>query len=469
MDDLWRNLVSLSVWQVGLTLLGAAIAWSAITTARTPQGAVGWVVFLVSFPLLAIPCYLVFGRIGFRGYVRKRRAMETRPAPGREEGGKDWSRLATIDAISPFPVTLGNRPELLIDGEAMFPAVFEAIAAAEVEVVAQSYIVRADAVGWELHRHLREAAARGVRVRFLCDALGCLLLPRRYLRELREAGVEAHVIRGPRRPVGRFGLNYRNHRKTVVVDGRIGFTGGINAGQEYIDGGRRFEDWRDTHLRIEGPVAWQLRSVFADDWKWASGGDELPDEGLSRPQEDADGLPALLVPNGPTDEVERGSLLACALIGLARRRLWIASPYLVPHTDLLTALQLAAKRGVDVRILIPEGADHRLPWLAARDYLSDLYPVGIEVFAYRAGFMHQKVFLVDDDVASVGTLNLDIRSVLLNFEATVVLEDEGFAAQVKAMLEADFARAARLETDPAQMPLWLKAAAPVARLFAPVL
>ena len=468
MDDLWRNLLSLSIWQIGLTLLGAGIAWSAITTARTPQGAVGWVVFLVSFPLIAIPSYLVFGRIGFRGYVRKRRAMETRPAAGSD--GRTWSRLATIDAISPFPVTLGNRPELLVDGEAMFPAVFEAIASAEVEVVAQSYIVRADAVGWELHRHLVEAARRGVRVRFLCDALGCLWLPRRYLRGLREAGVEAHVIRGPRRPVGRLGLNYRNHRKTVVVDGKVGFTGGINVGQEYLDGGRHFDGWRDTHLRIEGPVAWQLRRVFADDWKWASGGDELSEEGLSRPEEEGEGgLPALLVPNGPTDELERGSLLACALIGMATERLWIASPYLVPHTDLLTALQLAAKRGVDVRILIPEASDHRLPWLAARDYLSDLYPVGIEVFAYKAGFMHQKVFLIDRDVVSIGTLNLDIRSVLLNFEASVVIEDEGFAAEAEAMLEADFARAVALDTDPARMPLWLKGAAPVARLFAPVL
>ena len=468
MEDLWRNLLSLSLWQVGLTLIGAGIAWSAITTARTPQGAVGWVVFLVSFPLLAIPSYLVFGRIGFRGYVRKRRAMETRPTPGMETSGKDWSRLATIDAISPFPVTLGNRPELLIDGEAMFPAVFAAIDAARVEVVAQSYIVRADAVGWALHERLRAAAARGVRVHFLCDALGCILLPPRYLRTLREAGVEAHVVRGPRRPVGRLGLNYRNHRKTVVVDGRVGFTGGINVGEEYIDGGKRFEDWRDTHLRIEGPVAWQLRGVFADDWKWASGGETLSEDGLARPEE-GEGLPALLVPNGPTDELERGSLLACALIGMATERLWIASPYLVPHTDLLTALQLAAKRGVDVRILIPEAADHRLPWLAARDFLAELYPVGIEVWAYRAGFMHQKVFLVDGDVASIGTLNLDIRSVMLNYEASVVVEDEGFAAEVEAMLEKDFARAVPLETDPARMPYWLRALAPVARLFAPVL
>ncbi|PRY93138.1 cardiolipin synthase [Hasllibacter halocynthiae] len=467
MEGIWDALVPLSLWQAALTLVGAGIAWSAITTARTPQGAVGWVVFLVSFPLIAIPGYLIFGRIGFRGYLRRRRAVETRTSPGPDATGPDWSRLATMDAISPFPVTLGNHPDLLIDGVETFPALFEAIEAARTEVLVQYYIVRADEIGWALHERLLAAASRGVRVRFLCDALGCLWLPRRYLRTLREGGVEAHVVHGPSRPVGRLGLNYRNHRKTVVVDGRVGFTGGINAAREYVDGGK-FDAWRDTHLRVEGPVAWHLRESFADDWKWASHGVELPAGDLERPEE-GDGLPALLVPTGPTDELERGSLLVCALIGLARRRLWIASPYLVPHTDLLTALQLAAKRGVDVRLLIPEKADHRLPWLAARDYLADLDQVGIEVHAYRPGFMHQKVFLVDDDVASIGTLNLDIRSVMLNFETSVLVEDEGFAARVEAMLERDFARARRLDTDPATMPLWLKAAAPVARLFAPVL
>ena len=178
------------------------------------------------------------------------------------------------------------------------------------------------------------------------------------------------------------------------------------------------------------------------------------------------GSAGLILACGPTDAMERGSLFLCGLIGLARRRLWIATPYFVPHTDLLTALQLAAMRGVSTRLLVPAQADHLLPWYASRDYFDDVQRAGGEVWEYQPGFMHQKVMLVDDDIASIGTINIDIRSVMLNFEATAVIEDRAFAERVEAMLEADFARA-RLA--PAQGDLGVRLLAPAARLFGPLL
>ena len=464
-----REVTQLLVFgQVLLTVLGALTALAAITTARTPQGAVAWVVFLVSFPLLALPAFALFGRIGFQGFEQRRRASDRavqHAAP--DLSPEERSRLAALVEIAGRPVVPGNRARLLIDGEATFGAIFAAIDAAEREVLVQFYIVRDDALGRTLHACLVAAALRGVDVRFLYDALGSWKLGRRYAAELRAAGVEVHTIRGPRRPVGRLGLNFRNHRKTVVVDGRLGFTGGLNAGQEYVDGGASFEAWRDTFLRLEGPMVAQLRTVFAQDWSWTA------KEPLRDPPADASapagegGVAGLILASGPTDEIERGSLFLCGLIGMARRRLWIATPYFVPHTDLLTALQLAAMRGVSVRLLLPSRPDHLLPWYASRDYFDDVQRAGIEVWEYRTGFMHSKVILVDDEIASVGTMNIDIRSVMLNFEATALIEDKAFAGEAEAMLEADFARAAlappRLDSRRTRL------LAPVARLFGPLL
>ena len=438
-----------------------------------------WVVFLVSHPLVALPAFAMFGRIGFQGYERQRRLSDhaiqhaTPRAPSAER-----TRLEALEAIAARPVTRGNRAEILIDGRATFEAVFEAMDAARRELLVQFYIVHDDPLGRALHERMVAAARRGVEVRFLYDALGSFWLGRAYVRELREAGVQVHAISGPRRPVGRVGVNFRNHRKTVVADARVGFTGGVNAGQEYIDGGAQFDAWRDTFVRLRGPMVAQLRTVFAQDWAWAAKepledapedacAGAPPDPQGSDAPEAPGGVPGLILACGPTDTIERGSLFLCGLIGLARRRLWIATPYFVPHTDLLTALQLAAMRGVSVRILVPAQADHLLPWYASRDYFDAVQAVEAEVWEYEAGFMHQKVMLIDDDIASIGTMNLDIRSVMLNFEASALIEDEGFAARVEAMLEADFARA-RL-APPIHQSKRVRLLAPVARLFGPLL
>ena len=441
--------------QALLVVAGVLTARAALTTARTPQGAAAWVVFLVSFPLLALPAYAIFG-----GISRINAGPEDRH--GIPESAEPGARLATLAGIARARVTDGNEARLLVDGARTFDAIFAAIDAAEREVVVQSYILRPDAVGLALQGRLIAAAERGAKVYVLCDLVGSLFLGFSYVRALRDAGVRIRGIPGPPRDVRRIGVNYRNHRKCVVVDGRVGFTGGINVGREYLDGGRRFAAWRDTHLRITGPMVGQLRDLFLADWR-AVTGEALPP---SEPAPGAGPHRGLVTGTGPTDAMERGSLLWCGLAGLSRRRLWIATPYLVPHTDLLTALRLASLRGVDVRILIPRPSDNALAWYAGRAYARALADAGIAVHEYLPGFMHQKVVLVDDDLASVGTMNLDIRSALLNFEETALIEDRGFAAEVEAMLSADFARARPV--DP-RGSLDVRLLAPVARLFGPLL
>ena len=277
--------------------------------------------------------------------------------------------------------------------------------------------------------------------------------------------VNAHAIRGPRH---RFQVNFRNHRKTVVVDGQVGFIGGLNVGDEYMGRSERFGPWRDTHCRLTGPVVMHLQLVFAEDWHWATQTLLIPKLSWNPAPSDQN-MDALIVATGPGDVLETGSLYFCACITRARKRLWIASPYFVPDVDILTALKLAALRGVDVRLLVPEVIDHRTPWLAAFAYFDEIRQAGVRIWRYDDGFMHQKVLLVDDDLASVGTTNMDNRSCRLNFEATAMIFDSRAAAEVAQMLEADFARANRLEKTLDEQPWSRRVGAPFARLLAPIL
>ena len=464
-----------------LIVLGAVLqasafycVWRAAARARTSQGAVAWAVFLLSAPYLAVPLYALFGhhRDRRRAIARQDSQIVTSAialAGERNVPPRRTSLMRQMERLADLPAVRGNDAELLVDGAQTFDAIFAAIDAAERDVLVQFYILRDDPTGRALADRLLRAAARGVRVRLLYDPFGSLGLPRAYRDMLRAGGVkvfEPGALRGPR---SRLRLNYRNHRKTVVVDGRVAFTGGLNVGEEYLGrGAPPLAPWRDTHLRVTGPVVAQLQLVFAEDWHWNTG-EILTSSLYWEPAPDPADRTGLLVPTGPGDRMESGALMFFSLIGAARRRVWIASPYFVPDRDVLSALTAAALAGVEVRLLLPEAVDHYAPWLAAFAYLDEVRAAGVEIWRYTDGFMHQKVVLVDDDVAAVGTANLDNRSFRLNFEGMVILFDRGFAAEVAEMLELDFA-SARLATEGlADQPLPRRVGAVVARLFAPLL
>ena len=450
-------------------------AWRAVNYARTPQGAVGWVVFLLSAPYIAVLLYLFLGHHRYRGYFVSRSSSEQVI-----QGVRDFSaahRPETAPAVDPVPferiadlsAVRGNALTPLIDGQASFDAIFAAIDGARHYVLVQFFIVHDDELGRAFRDRLVAAAGRGVSVRFMADAVGSKSLPSSYLDALRRAGVKVADPRAGNRPRNRLQMNYRNHRKTVVVDGITGFTGGLNVGDEYMGRDPKFGPWRDTHLEMRGPVVAQLQLIFAEDWHWATGETllEALDWNAAQPQE-AD-TTALLVPTGPADRMETGALFFFAAIAAARERIWIASPYCVPDTDILTALKHAALSGRDVRLLVPEVVDHLIPWLAAFAYFDELREAGVQIWRYQPGFMHQKVVLVDDTLAAIGTTNLDNRSFRLNFEAMVLGFDTRFATDVAAFLETDFAKATLLEKPLAAQTRRVRYGAPFARLFAPLL
>jgi cardiolipin synthase len=303
-------------------------------------------------------------------------------------------------------------------------------------------------------------------VYFLFDEIGSHKLPRRYLKELRTAGVECHSFGINRFWWSRFQLNFRNHRKIVVSDGKVAFIGGLNVGDEYLGRDQRFGAWRDTHLEMRGPVVQAVQLVFLEDWFWAA--NEVPELAWETGLEEADQV-AAIIPTGPADPADSWQLVVAEAANSARRKLWITSPYFVPDEGVLTALQTAAIRGVDVRILIPERADHLLVWLSAFSYYEQSIPFGVKLFRYQRGFLHEKVMLIDERLAAVGTANLDNRSFRLNFEITAFSADPTFVNEISQMLEEDFqhAREARVE-DFTDKPFLSRAASRAARLFSPV-
>ncbi len=495
----WSEFPSLLILFYSLfQLLGIVSALEAIMKTRTPTGAIAWSLSLVLMPLLMVPAWWVFGRRKFRGYAKARRSSRPWLRFGRKRDddkshadirqlatellqklrpfrpAESGAALATLERVMQLPATAGNRAQLLVDGDAAFGALFEAIDQAEHYILLEYYIVRDDAIGTRLRERLQTKARAGVRVCFLYDEIGSFQLGRNYLAELRAAGVDIcsfHTTKGRR---NRFQINFRNHRKIAVVDGRFAMIGGINIGDEYLGHHPRLSPWRDTNVALQGPAVQSVQLAFLEDWYWAC--DELP-ELAWQPQaatavgsEAAPGCDVLIAPTGPADSLETGVLYFIQLINSARQRLWIVSPYFVPDTALLAALQLAALRGVDVRIMLPERADKWLMYFAAFAYFDEVQATGIRLFRYQAGFLHQKVWLVDDLCATVGTANLDNRSCRLNFEIGALVHGSEFCRAVEQMLETDFNNSRELQQgELTRRRLPFRLAVRLAHLFAPVL
>jgi cardiolipin synthase len=476
-----NQLLGFGVMAVIVHLSGVVSALHAAVRTRTAQGAVAWSISLLTFPYLALPLYWIFGRGKFHGYVAARRSgdlkihhvaaalRERLESHHRAELSPGAVHLQVFGRLAGMPFSRGNSADLLRNGEEAFAAMFAAIDAAQDYVLLQVYILRDDDLGRDLKARLVRRARSGLRIYVLYDEIGSYGLPRRFVRELSAAGVIVSPFSTTQGPVNRFQLNFRNHRKIIVVDGRLAFVGGLNFGDEYLGRNAAFGPWRDTHLRVTGPVVQAVQLAFVEDWFWAA--HEIPDFDWV-PQTAAAGsdVAALALPTGPADLQDSCELFFLEAIRCARTRIWIASPYFVPDEQIMAALELARLRGVEVRILLPQKVDHLLVYLAGFGYYATAERVGIQIYRYQPGFLHQKVLLVDEALVSVGTANVDNRSFRLNFELSIVIWNRDFAAAVAAMLEEDFAQSRRVavgELD--DQSFWFRFGVSLSRLLAPVL
>lgn len=457
-------------------LLGIVSAIMALMSSRTSQGAIAWIISLLTFPYVALPAYWFFGRPRFYGYVSARGQRDTvlrrvlvryRSNVQPYVAPSSNADIQAVEQLAMMPLTRGNRATLLIDGPATFESLFEGIDRAEQYVLMQFFIVRNDALGQRLLGHLQRAAERGVRVYFLYDEVGSHKLTDGYLNELINEGVAVSAFRSSRGFKHRFQLNFRNHRKVTVVDGKEGWVGGFNVGVEYLGEDPKHGAWRDTHLKLEGPSVLGLQEAFWEDWHWAT--DEVISLNWTADICSLSDHHVVIVPSGPADRQDTASLLVQQVIHSAKQRLWVTSPYFVPDQGVQDALRLAAMRGVDVRVMIPERPDHLLVFLSAFSFLPDMLRAGVKIYRYLPGFLHQKIMLVDNKTATVGTVNLDNRSFRLNFEITAFIPSRDFAAHVHTMLEEDFKQCRRVTIDEInQRSMWMKVVSRAAYLMAPV-
>ena len=471
--NLWGLLVTL------IQVAGLLHALHALFCVRTSQGTVAWILFLVVFPWLAIPLYWIFGRNKFSGYALSRRAGN-KCVGGALEHVKhsidshqtdrpfDIAHLDGMPSLTGLPCTDGNAIQLFDDGVATFEAMLSDIVAAQEYVLIQFFIVQDGELASRFQRILADKVQAGVRVFFLYDEFGSRKVSKRYLKQLCQDGIEVESFRTTRGRGNQFQLNFRNHRKVTVIDGRVGFVGGLNLGDEYIGKHPRLKPWRDTHVRLEGPCVLQIQTAFVEDWHWAR--KDIPKLSWNPTSATSTNWRTLVVPTGPADNQPTCQIMLLNLIAAAKKRLWIASPYFVPDEAVLAALCVAPTRGVDVRIMLPKNPDHRLVYLAAYSYYNEMLKCGITIHRFQPGFMHQKVILVDKDLAAIGTVNLDNRSIHLNFEITIIVPETPFATEVTQMLQRDFeqCRPASLD-DLTGRGLVFRSAVQAARLFAPIL
>ena len=462
-------------------LLGIVAAIHALLTVRTAQGSIAWAMPLIFIPYITLIPYLVFGRSTFDGYIKARRQAnnEMRNAivdfnwkPWIEEAvaarrSDAYESLRAMPKLGRMPCLANNEVKLLINGDATFTAIFDAIRAAKRVVFVQFFIIHDDDLGRRLQSLLLEKAAEGVEVFVLYDRIGSHALPASYVHKLRAGKVQIKAFATRSGWLNRFQVNFRNHRKIVVVDGIQGCVGGHNVGDEYLGLKPPLAPWRDTHVAIVGPVVACLQESFAEDWFWATR--ELPPLILPESYPE-DGVLCQFLATGPADAQETCSLFFVEAIHAATERVWITTPYFIPDEPVFAALRLAVLRGVDVRLLLPSRPDHYTVYAASSLFAFEAVRAGVRMFRYQPGFLHQKVVLVDNEISAIGSANLDNRSFRLNFELMLLTVDKDFAREVEAMLSDDFAQATEISIEDSKETHHLQQLGMrVARLISPIL
>ena len=399
-----------------------------------PEFKISWMILFMLMPVQSGLLYLLWGNkrpvFGLRRRLeRAGQAMDpTRhPDPAAEEQLEKADPRAAMTAkylhdYAPAPVCSGTAVKYYPDGQSMFADMLPALRSAEHSIYVESFIIGMGEMWGQIHEILRQKAAAGLDVRVIYDDAGCLsLLPHNYAEILQADGIRAFSFNRCV-PVLNLVMNNRDHRKIMVIDGKIGFTGGVNLADEYINKLKRFGYWKDSGVRLEGPGATSLAGIFLTFWK-AKYPDEEIDPARDLPEVKPQETDCLVQPfaDSPVDREAVAKNTYLELINQAQKRLYICTPYLILDNDLLSCLRLAAKRGVDVRIYTPGVPDKPTIYQLTRSYFPHLLRAGVKIYSYTPGFLHAKTWLMDDRIAAVGTVNLDYRSLYLHFENSVLI------------------------------------------------
>jgi len=402
---------------------------------RHPTQTITWLVVLGSFPLIGFIFYLLFGRnyrkekMFRKKYFLDKQAFLTVEGEDDPRGqeklnlmGQHQGKLFKLaQKLGNSPISFDTATKVLTNGEETFQHIIEQLKRARHHIHLEYYIVRHDLIGQEIKEILIQKASEGVKIRFLFDAVGSWHLSKNYITALRNAGIEAVSFGPVKLPFLNNKFNFRNHRKIIVIDGNIGFVGGLNIGDEYLGRNKEIGFWRDTHLMLKGEAVRTLQLIFLQDWYYMTNHSFLTAEYLSPQIDHKHHGGVQLIAGGPDNEWSVIKNIFFSMIASAEKSVWIASPYFIPDEDIFSAIKVAALSGVDVRLLVPNRPDKRIVFHASRSYFPELLEAGVKVYEYQHGFMHSKIVIVDNELASIGTSNMDMRSFHLNFEVNAFL------------------------------------------------
>ncbi|WMT43518.1 cardiolipin synthase [Paenibacillus sp. D2_2] len=368
-------------------------------------------------------------------------------------------------------LTEDNEIDILTDGKVKFERLFQDIREAQESVHVQYYIFQRDNLGKKFLDLLTEKAKQGVKVRLLYDELGSRKLTKGFFKDFLAAGGEAEAFFPSKLHLINLRINYRNHRKLVIIDGKIGYVGGFNVGDEYLGIKKKFGYWRDTHLRVQGSAVYAMQIRFILDWSQASQHNEITYETKLFPAIETTGRVGMqIVTSGPDSSLEHIKNGYIKMIMSAKRSIYIQSPYFVPDPSVFDALRIAALSGVDVHIMIPDKPDHPFIYWATLSHVGELLKLGVKVYLYKKGFIHAKTIVVDDEISSVGTANMDYRSFRLNFEVNAFIYHEATAQKLSEIFLEDIKDSTLLTIeDYGQRPRLVRMKESISRLISPIL
>ncbi|MBK5203073.1 MAG: cardiolipin synthase [Prolixibacteraceae bacterium] len=453
---------------------------------RSPLKTVSWVLVILLLPIAGIIFYMFFGQ-----EYRKKKMFS-------HKGLKNIERIKEITQkqLNKLPANIGsfghdiyekrhlinllmandnaflsdnNEVTVLKNGDECFPSIFQAIEKAKHHIHLEYYIIGDDKIGNQLRELLIRKAREGVEVRVIYDDVGTWKLSKKYIRSLKEAGVMIDCFIKVRFPLLTSKANYRNHHKIIIIDGEIGFVGGLNMADRYLYGLKNLGIWRDTHLMIKGTGTVGLQSVFAADWYFVSK-ELLNNKDYFHTSPKTKGKLVQIVSSGPDSDWKSISQAYLLAISSAQEKVYIATPYLIPNTEINSALKIAALSGIDIRILLPEKSDTIIPSWSTKSYIEELLYSGVKIYFYQPGFMHSKLLMVDGIFSSVGSANFDLRSMETNFEVNAMVYDKETFNTLESQYMKDLSQSREIIlSEWKQRSKWEKIKESFARLLSPLL
>lgn len=444
---------------------------------RNPVKSLAWVTVLVLMPAVGVVIYIFFGRsikntrmISRRNRRRLKKQLNKRHIdPAKMDFSQETIHEAKLaSSLTGMGYYPANNIKIFTNGVSKFAALESDLRAARQFINIQYYIFADDAIGNKIKTILVERARAGVKVRVIYDHVGSIHTKGRFFKEMRDAGIEVFPFFRVTFRIFGTRVNWRNHRKLCIIDGKVGYIGGMNIADRYLDGGKKFNEWHDSHLRISGSAVAAIQASFAVDWNFM--GRPLIEDPIPEYSDHSGNIGAQLVTSGPTSQWSNVEFMFHRAIASAKKRIYIQTPYFLPTDGLLKALQTAALSHVDVRIMLPKRSDSTMLRHASFSYITECLRAGIKIYLFEPGMLHCKNLVIDDELSSVGSTNFDFRSFEHNFEANMFIYSREFNQRMVDIFMSDLRRCIRVIPSAwARRPRSTKAAESILRLLAPIL